>query len=64
MEKDLINTAYRAALTSTFTVGYSMLLKKLFNMSIGPPSTMSAEEVFKLVRPITLGEFTIEYLIK
>jgi len=33
-------------------------------MSIGPPSTMSAEEVFKLVIPITLGELTIEYLIK
>jgi len=64
MEKDLINTAYRATLTSTFTVGYSMLLKKIFNMSIGPPSTMSAEDVFKLVIPITLGEFTIEYLIK
>jgi len=64
MEKDLISTAYRAALTSTFTVGYSMLLKKFFNMSIGPPSTMSAEEVFKLVIPITLSEFTIEYLIK
>jgi len=45
MEKDLINTAYRAALTSTFTVGYSMLLKKFFIMSIGPPSKMSAEEV-------------------
>jgi len=64
MEKDLINTAYRAALTSTFTDGYSMLLKKFFNMSTGPPSTMSAEEGFKLVVPITLGEFTIEYLIK
>jgi len=64
MEKDLINTAYRATLTSTLTVGYSMLLKKFFNMSIGPPSTMSAEEVFKLVIPITLGEFTTEYLIK
>jgi len=25
---------------------------------------MSAEEVCKLVIPITLGEFTIEYLIK
>jgi len=63
MEKDLINTAYRAALTSTFTVDYSMLLKKFFSMSIGPPSTMSAE-VFKLVIPITLSEFRIEYLIK
>jgi len=58
MEKDLINTAYKAALTSTFTVGYSTLLKTFLNMSIGPPSTMSAEEVFKLVIPITLGEFT------
>jgi len=38
MEKDLINTAYRVALTSTSMVGYSMLLKKFFNMSIGPPS--------------------------
>jgi len=57
MEKYLINTAYR-------TVGYSMLLKKFLNMSIGPPSTMSAEDVFKLVIPITLGEFTIVYLIK
>jgi len=34
MEKDLINTAYRAALTSTFTVGYSTLLKKFLNMCI------------------------------
>jgi len=64
MKKDLMNTAYRAPLTSTFTVGYSMLLKKFFRMSICPPSTMSAEEVFKLVTPITLSEFTIEYLIK
>jgi len=64
MEKDLINTAYRAALTSTFTGGYSMLLKKFLDISIGPPSTMSVEEVIKLVIPITLGEFTIEYLIK
>jgi len=64
MEKDLINTAYRAALTSTFTVGYFILLKKVLKMSISPPSTMSAEEVFKLVIPITLGEFTVEYLIK
>jgi len=64
MENDLINKAYRAALTSTFTVSYSMLLKKFFNMSIVPPSTISAEEVFKLVIPITLGEFTIDYLIK
>jgi len=64
MEKDVINTAYRAVLTSTFTVGYSTLLKILFRMSIGPPSIISAEEVFKLVIPITLSEFTIEYLIK
>jgi len=58
-EKDLINTDYKAALTSTFTVGYSMLLKKLFSMSIGLLSTMNAEDVFKLVIPITLSEFTI-----
>jgi len=64
MEKYLINTAYRAALTSTFTVCYSMLLKKFFSISIGPPSTMSSEEVFKSVIPITLSEFTIEYLNK
>jgi len=64
MEKDLINTAYRASLTSTFTVTYSMLLKKFFKMSIGSPSTMGVEEILKLIIPITLSEFTIEYLIK
>jgi len=64
MEKDLINTAYRASLTSTFTVAYSMLLKKFFEMSIGPPSTMDIEEILKLVIPISLNEFTIEYLMK
>jgi len=45
MEKDLINTAYRASLTSTFTVADSMLLKKFFTMSIGRPSTMDIEEI-------------------
>jgi len=56
MERDLINTAY--------TVSYAMLRKKFFRMSIGSPSKISVEEVFKLVIPITLSEFTIEYLIK
>jgi len=64
MEIDLINTAYRTSLTSTFTVAYSMLLKNFFKMSIGPPSTMDIEEILKLIIPITLSEFTTEYLIK
>ena len=63
-KKSIVNDLYRATIISAFTVGYSMLGKKIFKMT--PPSIQrfDLEDMGKLVAIITASEMMREYLIK
>ena len=63
-KKSIVNNLYQVAVISTFTVGYSMLGKKIFKMT--PPSiqTFNQEDMGKLVAIVATSEMMKEYLIK
>ena len=60
-KKSIVNDLYHASLISAFTVGYSMLGKKILKMA--PPS-IDLEDTGKLVVIVAASEMTREYLIK
>ena len=63
-KKDIVNDLYHASLISVFTVGYSVLGKKILQMA--PPSIQKfdLEDTGKLVVIVAVSEMTREYLIK
>ena len=63
-KKSIENDLYHASLISFFTVGYSVLGKKILKMA--PPSIQKfdLEDTGKLVAIIAASEMTREYLIK
>ena len=63
-KKSIVNHLYEVAVISVFTVGYSMLGKKI--LSIAPPSIQNfdQEDTGKLVVIVATSEMTREYLIK
>ena len=63
-KKSTLNDLYHASLISAFTVGYSMLGKKILKMA--PPSIQQfdQEDMGKLVAIIAASEMMREYLIK
>ena len=63
-KKSIINNLYQAAVISIFTIGYSMLGKKILKMT--PPSIQKfhLENTGKLVAIITVSEIVREYLNK
>ena len=62
-KKSIINDLYQAAVISLFTVGYSMLGKKIFKMT--PPSIQKfdLEDMGKLVVIVAASEMMKEYII-
>ena len=63
-KKSIVNDLYHASLISVFTVGYSMLEKKILKMA--PPSIQKFDlkDSRKLVAIVAASEMTREYLIK
>ena len=63
-KKSIVHGLYNASLISVFTVGYSMLGKKILKMA--PPSIQKfdPEDTGKLVVIVASSEMTREYLIK
>ena len=63
-KKRIVNDLYQAAVISVLAVGYSMLGKKISEMT--PPSIQKfdLEDTGKLVAIVVTSEMTREYLIK
>ena len=63
-KKSIVNGLYQAAVISVFTIGYSMLGKKI--LKIAPPSIQKfdLEDTRKLVAIIAASQMMREYLIK
>ena len=63
-KKSIINDLYQAAVISVLAVGYSMLAKKILQMS--PPSVQrfDMEDTGKLISIVAASEMMREYLIK
>ena len=63
-KKSIVNDLYHVSHISVFTVGYSMLGKKILKMA--PPSIQKfdLEDTGKLVAIIAASEVMREYLIK
>ena len=63
-QKWIINGLYNGALISVGTVGYSMLLKKLFKIKNINVERFNINDILKLTLSITLSNLTIHYLEK
>ena len=63
-KKSIVNDLSQVAVVSIFTIGYSMLGKKISKMT--PPSIQKfdLEDMGKLFAIITMSEVTRKYLIK
>ena len=63
-KKSIVNDLYQTAVISVFTVGHSMLGKKI--LKIAPPSIQKfdLEDTRKLVAIVAESEMMREYLIK
>ena len=63
-KKSIVNDLYHSSLIAVFTVGYSMLDKKILKMA--PPSIQKfdLEDTGKLVAIVAVSEMTRQYLIK
>ena len=63
-KKSVVNDLYQAAVISVLAVGYSMLEKKILEMT--PPSVQKfdLEDTGKLVTIVATSEMTREHLIK
>ena len=63
-KKNIVNDLYQVAVISVFTVGYSMLGKKILKMAPLSIQKFDLEDMGKLVAIIAASEMMIEYLIK
>ena len=63
-KKSIVNDLYQATVISVFAVGYSMLGKKILNMTPLSTQKFDLEDTGKLVAIIAASEMTREYLIK
>ena len=64
IKKNIVNNLYQVAVISVFTIGYSMLGKKILKMT--PPSVQEFDmnDMGKLIFIVTASDMTREYLIK
>ena len=63
-KKSIVNCSYQAAVVSIFTVGYSMLGKKILKMTLPSIQKFDLEDIGKLVAIVVVSETMREYLIK
>ena len=63
-KKSIVNDLYQAAVISIFTVGYSVLGKKILKMTAPSIEKFDLEDKLNLVNIVAASEMTREYLIK
>ena len=63
-KKSIVNYLYQAAVISVLAVGYSMLRKKILEMTPLSIQTFNLEDTGKLVAIVATSEMGREYLIK
>ena len=63
-KKSIINDLYQVAVITVFTVGYSMLGKKILKMASPSIQKFDLENTGKLVAIVATSEMTRVYLIK
>ena len=63
-KKSIVNDLYQVAIISAFTVGYSMLGKKIFKMTPLSIQKFDLEDMGKLVAIVAASEMMKECLIK
>ena len=63
-KKSIVNDLYHASLISAFTVGYSMLGKKILKIAPSSIQEFDLEDTGKLVAIIVASEMTTGYLVK
>ena len=63
-KKSIVNDLYHASLIAIFSVGYSMLGKKILKMAPLNIQKFDLEDTGKLVVIIAASEMTREYLLK
>ena len=61
-KRTIVNNIYRASVISGFSIGYSMLSKKLFKIAL--PSVQKFELEDKLAVVVASSQMTMEYLMK
>ena len=63
-KKSIVNDLYQGAVISVFTVGYSILGKKILRMSSPSVRKFDLEDTGKLAAIVAASEMMKEYLIK
>ncbi len=61
-QKWIINNLYNGALISVGTIGYSMLLGKVFKLGVTNVNKFDINDIFKLTLSVTLSNLTIKWL--
>jgi hypothetical protein len=62
--KDILNTIYHSALTTSLAVAYAVVGRKLIKLDVGDPARPNLTDMVKLTMVITAGEITKDALIK
>ena len=63
-KKTIVNNIYHASVISGFSIGYSMLSKKLFKIASPSVKKFELEDMAKLAAVIASSQMTMEYLMK
>ena len=63
-KKSIVNDLYQAVVISIFTIGYSMLGKRIVKMTSPSIQKFDLEDTGKLAAIVAPSEMTREYLIK
>jgi hypothetical protein len=62
--KDIANTIYHSAVTTTLVVGYALIGRKLVKLDVGDPAKPDLTEALKLTIVVTLATATKDWLVK
>ena len=63
-KKSIVNDLYHASVISGLAISYTMLAKKILNMTSPAIQKFDLEDMGKLVAIIAASEITKEYLVK
>ena len=62
--KDILNTIYHSAITTTLAIAYAVMGRKLIKLDVGEPAKPNLTDMVKLTMIITAGDLTKDALIK
>ena len=62
--KDILNTIYHSAITTTLAIAYAVMGRKLIKLDVGDPAKPNLTDMVKLTMIITAGDLTKDALIK